>query len=506
MLQRIFRLATDKRTAYLLFSALVLLILPAISSAATDGQRRDCEHLSATAIFIGQVLETTPTQIFVGGVADEPSPRYAQRIEVDELLKGDVGREITVNNGVPGCAECLQEIPQGKRFLIYASRDSDGRWWAGLPESVELNGDELSQKSLATLRRQITKGKGSLYGKVTYTAPPVWNDQGQPVGGGWRAVPDLVIRAASGSNTFTTRTAKDGTYEFKDLPNGRYTVTPDVEQDWTFDQNFFADRYQKSIGDGSCANVTFDMYPTTRLKGRMKLSSGQQFGTPLDGDLSLQDIVAVPTGLQTTNERSGIGATVHPDGRFDIWPIPAGDYYVGINITKSPTPEMSYETTYYPGVTDKKSAKVVHLEPGEVKEIELPVPKFAQERLVHIVAIGMDGKPLRKVRVQREDLRFHGDATNSTVDVDLDANGAGKMTVYAGITYHLHASYFVRSRNTECSAPVLVPAGSETVQARFVMNHDTTADDRNLMGDYDSCYIVAVDKASKDVAIAQPIR
>lgn len=478
---------------------LIFVFLPATSFASSwDANRRSCEELSAEAIFIGRAIEITPNEHLMG---NQPWPGYSIRFAVEEVLKGDLGEEVTGEIG-SGCGGCGLPPDPGKRLLVFAVKGEDGTLWTG--DATELHPNDPANYSIVDpVRKAITFGKGSLYGSVTYTALPVWDDQGKPVGGSMRTVPNLVIRAASETNTFTTRTAKDGTYEFNDLPNGRYTITPELEQNWTYDQHFFAAVYQKSIGDGSCAKVDFQMQPTTRLKGRVKVPPGQQFGTPMDGTVSLQDIFAVPTGLQNTNERSGIGATVFPDGQFDIWPIPAGDYYVGINITKSPTPEMSYEPTYYPGVTDKRAAGVVHLEPGEVKYIELPVPKFAQERLVRIVAIGPDGTPLRKVQVQREDLQHPGDAINSLVDVNLDATGAGTMNVYAGITYHLHASaWSVTSRTTTwCAAPVLVPAGSEPVDVRFVLDRSDTEADRAVTGIYNSpCTIAALDKGIKDPA------
>ena len=456
--------------------------------------RRSCEDLSADAIFIGRVIETSPT---VHRVANQTWPGYSIRFAVEEVLKGRLEQEVTGEIG-SGCGGCGEPPEPGKRFLVFALKGEDGQLWTGNAHELRPN-DPANYSIVDPVRKAITLGKGSLFGNVTYTAPPVWDNQGKPVGGGKLKVPNLVIRAASESNTFATRTDKDGQYEFKNLPNGRYTVTPELEQDWTYDQHFFAARYEKSIGDGSCQKVDFDMYPTTRLKGRVKVPPGQQFGTPIDGTVSLQDIFAVPAGLQNTNERSGFEAFVYPDGQFDFWPIPAGDYYVGINITKSPTPEMSYEPTYYPGVSDKKAARIVHLEPGEVKNIELPAPKFAQLRVVRITAIGLDGKPLRKVRVQREDLQHPGDSTNSTVDVDLDENGVGTMYVFAGFTYHLHPTYVWLWRANWCAEPALVPAGSETVDVRFVMDHVDSRDENYTKGrPYTSCAIGAMDRAAKE--------
>ena len=470
---------------------LIFISLSATSFASSwYANRRSCEDLSADAIFIGTVIEITPTRHLI---SNDWWPGYSIRFAVEEVLKGKLGQEVTGEIG-SGCGGCTGPLDPGKRFLVFAVKGEDGKLWTG--NSHELRPNDLANYSIVDpVRKAITFGKGSLFGAVTFSEATRWNDK---IGEGpERGVPGIVVHATSATDTFRTRTAKDGTYEFKDLPNGRYTVTPETKQNWTYDRHLFAVRYEKSIGDGSCAQVDFNMHPTTRLNGKVKTPPGQQFGVPEYGTVILQKVVAIPTSLQSTNERSGAADYAQPDGHFEMWPIPPGDYYVGINITSSPTPQAPYLPTYYPGVTDKKAARIVHIEEGETKSIEFPVPKLARQRTVHVVAIGLDGKPLRKLRVQVEDLQHPGDAINIIPDLDLDANGAGTMSVYAGFTYHLHARYILLYRHTWCAAPVLIPAGSEPMEVRIVMNHDDAADDRFLVGD--SCDIRVVDKAIKDL-------
>jgi hypothetical protein len=75
---------------------------------------------------------------------------------------------------------------------------------------------------------------------------------------------------------------------------------------------------------------------------------------------------------------------------------------------------------------------------------------------------------MSKIYIQLEDLRHPGDAS-SYVNADLDEKGAGTLTIYAGYSYHLHGSHWVNYGNDWCSKPVAVPAGTEPVEARFVM-------------------------------------
>jgi len=95
--------------------------------------------------------------------------------------------------------------------------------------------------------------------------------------------------------------------------------------------------------------------------------------------------------------------------------------------------------------------------------------ELAKPRSVHFVAIGQDGKPMEAIYVQLEDLRHPGDA-GSYVNVDLDHNGAGTLPLYAGYSYHLHGSHYVGNGNDWCSEPVLIKAGAEPIEVRFVMD------------------------------------
>jgi hypothetical protein len=459
--------------------------------------RSECQLLDSDTIFVGKVIATSATQHFSG---DQSWPGYSMRFTVEESLRGTLGKEVTVETGSGG-GDCGTPLDPGTRLLIFAAKSEDGKLWTGLCSGNQLLTDASAIDSIvAPVRKAITAGKGSLFGTVTYSAPQRAVDH--TGAGQLRGVPDLLLHAASATETFSARTAKDGTYEFKDLPNGQYTVTPELKQNWTYDDHSFTERYVKPVADGSCANIDFEMHPSTRLRGQITTLPGRVFGfIPERGFVELVKVVAIPTDLQNTNEHSGTEAYTDANGNFDLWPIAPGDYYVGINITSSPKADAPYTPTYYPGVTDIKAARVVHIEEGETKEIEFPLPDFAEKRVVRFVAIGLDGKPLRKVRVQSEDLQHPGDSMNSLVVVDLDTNGAGTMNIYSGFTYHLHASASSVSsrRTTWCAAPVLVSAGSGPVDIRFVMDRSDTEDDRAVTGIYSSpCTIAAMDKAIKD--------
>jgi Carboxypeptidase regulatory-like domain len=320
-----------------------------------------------------------------------------------------------------------------------------------------LSNDPNDEKMLEDYRALVKK-PSSIFGHVTI-ARPVWKED-DVQSSAPRPVPGLVLQISGNGLNATATTAKDGSYEFTALPDGKYTVVPGIDSKLDFDHEY-EDRYQADLSAGQCANINFELNPSTRIRGHVTLPAAVE-------PQSLK-VVAVPVHTKKLNQFSGQSDFTDENGHFDLWPLPPGDYHVGVNINSSPKADSPFPPTYFPGVTSEKAAAIVHVEEGEIKELELRLPEVAKTRLVHFVAIGLDGKPLKAIYVQLEDLRHPGDAS-SNVNVDLDSTGAGTLKIYSGYSYHLHGSHWVSYGNDWCSKPVMVLAGTEPVEARFIMD------------------------------------
>ena len=72
----------------------------------------------------------------------------------------------------------------------------------------------------------------------------------------------------------------------------------------------------------------------------------------------------MPTSMKSVNQYSGEFDLTDENGSFDLWPLPPGDYYVGVNINNSPSADLPFPPTYYPGVVNPKAASIVHFDRG----------------------------------------------------------------------------------------------------------------------------------------------
>jgi hypothetical protein len=457
---------------------LIALLWTALSQCSLGcecvGATRPCEYLRSATAFVGTILETVPAKHALE--KDSWTAGYSMRFAVETSLSGALGNEITIETGSGG-GDCGTPFEPGERLLIFAYKGKDGQLWTGMcsgnrPLPVDSNRDEI----VDNLQSLIGTGVANIFGRVV-SVKPVWRDRDVEEKSPSRPIPNLVLHITAAGYTASTKTADDGSYEFGGLPPGKYTVTPEVSRKLDFDHEDFDTRYQADLVRGECADVSFKLEPTTSIKGKVTV--------PLGAHPKTVEVVAIPANWKGVHDFEGVWDIVDDDNRFRLWPLPPGDYYVGININSSPSADSPFPPTYYPGVTNQSDAAVIHIAEGEVREIEMPIREVARPRPVHFIAIGLDGKPMKTIYIQLEDLRHRGDA-ESYVNVDLDSEGGGTLNIYAGYSYHLHGSHFVSYGNDWCSKPIVIPSGTEPVDVRFVMDHKDA-----------NCQIDEIDKLHK---------
>ncbi len=316
------------------------------------------------------------------------------RFVVETPLLGNLGPDVVIETGNGG-GDCGTPLPPGSKFLIFAYKEKDGKLWTGMcMGNQKLSGSPDDEQTMRQYQELIKKGSASIFGHI-FHARPSWQgadirDDTPP-----RPYQGMVLRAESHSFTTSTKTKSDGSYEFSELPVGNYKVVPEIPKGLDFSHEY-EDNYEADLTSGQCANINFLLEPNTRIRGHLTLPSGMESKTI--------EVVAMPTHVTKLNQFSGKWGFTDEKDRFDLWPLPPGDYYVGVNINSSPKPDAPFPPTYYPGVTNQKDASVVSVGLAEVRELELPIREIAKPRSVHFVAIGLDGKPMKAIYIQLEDL------------------------------------------------------------------------------------------------------
>jgi hypothetical protein len=290
---------------------------------------------------------------------------YSMRFVVEAPLKGNLGSEVVIETGNGG-GDCGTPLPPSSKFLIFAHKGKDGKLWTGMCSgNQKLSGSPDDEQTLRRYQELIKKGSTSIFGPVFHTRP-IW--QGDDIRDDVRPRPyqGMVLRAESPDSTTATKSKSDGSCEFSELPDGKYKIVPEIPKGLDFSHEY-PENYQAELTGGQCANISFLLEPTTRIRGHLTMPPGMEPKTI--------EVVAIPTHLTERNQFSGKWDFTDEKDRFDLWPPPAGDYYVGVNINRSPKSDAPFPPTYDPGVTNKKDAAACVNSPSRALCILLPLAR-----------------------------------------------------------------------------------------------------------------------------------
>jgi hypothetical protein len=169
-------------------------------------------------------------------------------------------------------------------------------------------------------------------------------------------------------------------------------------------------------------------------------------------------------------------------GLYAIDGIPPGEYYLGINISHTPTKEYPYAPTYYPNTPEKGGAIPVAISTGAaVHSYDLTAPaklKVVRVRGRITDAAGLPPQNHPQVRIKEPGL--FGQIETQPVAVDSD--GRFEIELCEGVRYSAFA-FSGLPKDTVYSEPIEFTAGDTELQ--FVLTK--TAQDfmqlrRNLQG------------------------
>lgn len=217
-----------------------------------------------------------------------------------------------------------------------------------------------AQPPLVDNRPQPT-GSGRVTGRV------VADDNERPIGRALvtlSGVPDSERKAAPRpmrSVGHVAETAADGRFQFVDLPAGSYGISVEPTPGFVRPtRSTYA-----TVTDGRTADVTIRVQRAGAIEGRIQ----DDIGGPL---LGVQVHAVRRRDLGGYIRLSGtVGGAITDDrGRFRLFNLPAGDYYVLASRPevdghdRRPLGPLGYVNTYYPGAPTTRDAKPIGVRAG----------------------------------------------------------------------------------------------------------------------------------------------
>lgn len=323
---------------------LAVLGISTLARAECIGPETPCEAFAkADHVFVGTVLESTPTEIING----RPFLVHV-RMHVERAFKGfqnKEGQEIEFEQLLD---RTLIKPEPGKRLLVFTSEDRFNHPNpSGVLESCQGTrevdtgyGYELGHMEA------LSRGRGpwALAGFVRDEAVPA------------KGVPDAVFRL-EGPQQLEGRTGANGTFLLPELPSGSYSIRvshPDYYWNPEWDKSV-------EIDSGGCAYVGFALPPNNFVQGRLLDGGGKPVASAF---VFLRGLPAVwgdyPPGSRVRSSE---------DGTFVFRGIRPGPYFIELpNIgtliqSRATASEAGTDVrAYYPGSLEASRAATIQVD------------------------------------------------------------------------------------------------------------------------------------------------
>jgi hypothetical protein len=394
--------------------------------------------LRVTSVEKVEQVRDTETEFLVDGIR-------SATLVVEKAFKGKLKArdEIVFRQG--GGADCIwtfSEESVGRQVLFYLTRPeklSTDLWSTsfcgrsrGLVGATE---DLLYLENIAKVRGK-TRISGSIGESFAYRDIDFDFDGRK-------------IKIIGPKKTYETKTDKNGVFEIYDLPPGKYFIEPETPAGWQIDRYFL--RYSPSVIQDE--------------SGRWEMKSPRQVAVMLEPkkhasvyiaftvENSVRGRVLDPKGnamsgvcvylLRPGQDGWGPSDCTNERGKFEITEIPEGEYVLVANQDGKPSNREPFPKIFYPNVTERERATVIHIRPGEkLANLDIVIPKLEETVTISGILQYSDGKPVAEERVKfkvtKQDEKIDGD-----VDEKTDDAGRFTLTVLKGLTGELSAEEWV---------------------------------------------------------------
>jgi hypothetical protein len=294
-------------------------------------------------------------------VADQVGQaRYTFRVE--EAFSRSAPERIDIYSGRGG-GDCSVRFRVGEKYLVDATRESTGevRAWRCSKTRLFIESDPLLVE-LRVLRD--SKAPDSLFGVLTRMPGP-WGDA---VEHSDLAVGGLSIRLRSQDREFETKTAQDGSYRFREVPPGSYSVAADLPRSLALGDAMFKHPIQSlPVAGNACGEFNIAVLPAGRIIGRVVGEDGQQISHWVQ-DAQLLRVDGPNRYREIANESgtmNSLGPSPFQKGYFEFDHVAPGDYIVVLNPYNLPYAAHPYPRTFFPSASGPEQATRIHVPEGD---------------------------------------------------------------------------------------------------------------------------------------------
>jgi hypothetical protein len=315
-------------------------------------------YLSAESVIVAKLVPVNKAGI------DNLSRQYEMepiQMLVEKVYKGKFvpGDTITL---VPKSISRYQEGDLDIKYLLYLGKPLDnGQYgWRRCGRSARI--DDANEDLLFLDKRDKVRGKTRISGRLKY----------------WYGAPgdfsNRKIRIRQQDKVWEVLTNEYGVFEIYDLPSGEYLVEPEIPSGWKI--HFYALRNIPSITPDSLIrqipielsyhiSLAINFSIDNAIRGRVLTSTGE----------AMKGVWLEAEGID--RPYGGAHSLTMENGEFELQGMPAGDYIVVAD--NDITNKEQRGRIYYPGVFDKKLAKVFTMAPGVfINDLTMRMPNAAK--------------------------------------------------------------------------------------------------------------------------------
>lgn len=374
------------------------------------------------AVFAGQLQSITP----VGRKSDQEMPTAMLHFIVEQPFRGVTSSllEVATLSGT----SCDMTFDVGKRYLIYASRETNGNQLFAGPCTRTTDLQHATED--LNYIRTVTQGEAneSIAGRLAI-------EKYMPLGG-------VKVTATGSDQTIEATTNEKGDFSLSLPGPGKYKVRAFVpfgavamsyHDDPTFKQDatdvLTTIEYEVKIEKSNCDYrqidvFKVDLHATAEVSGNVLTAAGRPV-TP--GRVYLVDA--------SDPDRSE-SEKLEDNGSFKFQNVAIGEYFLVLNPRNEAPGETDapYPQTYYPSAPEANAAtKIVVTEGAKLENLTLRLGRPWKERVVSGKVIWQDGRRPENARISLYD----GDRYVRILKVD--EKGRFNFKVYGDFKYGIQA-------------------------------------------------------------------